>query len=102
MQKRSGDSARAARRRFLTAVPAAVAAGLAAPAAARQAQDQRISKETLDCAEKIIGIDFSDAEQQQALSGVNGTLANFERLRQFEIPLDTEPAITFRPYLPGR
>src|SRR5215207_947914 len=102
MQKRSGDSARAARRRFLKTVPAAVAAGLAAPVVARQAQEQRITRETLECAEKIIGIDFSDAEQQQALSGVNGSLANFERLRNTTIPLDTEPAITFRPYLPGK
>ena len=102
MQKRSGDSARAARRGFLKTIPAAVAAGLAAPAVARQAQDQRISKETLECAEKIMGIDFSDAEQQQALAGVNGSLANFERLRNTPIPLDTEPAITFRPYLPGK
>ena len=102
MQKRSGDSARAARRRFLKTMPAAVAAGLAAPVVARQAQEQRITRETLECAEKIIGIDFSDAEQQQALSGVNGSLANFERLRDTPIPLDTEPAITFRPYLPGR
>ena len=103
MQKRSGEASRLARRRFLKTVPAAVAAGIAAPALARQAQEpQRIDKATLDCAEKIIGIDFSDAEQQQALSGVNTSLANFERLRQFDIPLDTEPAITFRPYLPGK
>ena len=102
MQKGPVDSARAARRRFLKTLPAAVAAGLAAPVVARQAQEPRISKETLECAEKIIGIDFSDAEQQQALSGVNGSLATFEQLRSTPIPLDTEPAITFRPYLPGR
>jgi Asp-tRNA(Asn)/Glu-tRNA(Gln) amidotransferase A subunit family amidase len=103
MQKGGRQPARVARRRFLKTVPAAVAAGIAGPALARQAQEpQRIDKTTLECAEKIIGIDFSDAEQQQALAGVNTSLANFERLRQFEIPLDTEPAITFRAYLPGR
>jgi Asp-tRNA(Asn)/Glu-tRNA(Gln) amidotransferase A subunit family amidase len=102
MQKGAGQPSRVARRRFLKTVPAAVAAGIAAPVLARQAQEPRIDKAALECAEKIIGIDFSDAEQQQALAGVNTSLANFERLRQFEIPLDTEPAITFRPYLPGR
>ena len=102
MEKRSGGTSRLARRRFLKAVPAAVAAGLAAPALARQAQEQRISKDALDCAEKIIGVDFTDADQQQALGGVNNNLANFERLRKIDIPLDTEPAITFRPYLPGK
>jgi Asp-tRNA(Asn)/Glu-tRNA(Gln) amidotransferase A subunit family amidase len=97
------EISRRGRRNFLKAVPAAVAAGLAAPALAQQAQEpSRISKETLECAEKIMGIDFSDAEQQQALSGVNTNLSAFERLRKVEIPLDTEPAITFRPYLPGK
>ena len=103
MKKGADEPSRVARRRFLKTVPAAVAAGLAAPALARQAQDaQRIDKATLECAERIIGIDFSDAEQHQALGGVNTSLANFERLREFPIPLDTEPATTFRPYLPGR
>ena len=81
MEKRSGGISRLARRRFLKAVPAAVAAGLAAPSLAQQAQEQRISKDALDCAEKITGIDFSDADQQQALGGVNNNLASFERLQ---------------------
>ena len=61
-----------------------MAAGLAAPSLAQQAQEQRISKDALDCAEKITGIDFSDADQQQALGGVNNNLASFERLREHQ------------------
>lgn len=103
-----------ARRRFLKAVPAAVAGGLAAPALARQPafarssgaagvqENGRISKETLDCGEKLLGLDFADAEQEQALRGVNRNLESFDRLREITIPLDTEPAVTFRPYLPGK
>ena len=91
-----------ARRRFLTAIPAAVAGSLAAPALARQQTPPRIDKPTLDCAEKIFGIDFTDAEEEQAAQGVSQNLGNFERLRELDIPLDTEPAVTFRPYLPGR
>ncbi len=91
-----------ARRRFLTAIPAAVAGSLAAPALARQQQPTRIDKPTLDCAEKIFGVDFTEAEEEQAASAVNQNLGNFERLRELNIPLDTEPAVTFRPYLPGR
>ena len=104
MTKGSGARRVEGRRRFLKAVPAAFAAGIAAPALAPQEsqQDQRITKETLDCAEKIAGIDFSDADQKQALSGVNQNLENFEAIRKLEIPLDTEPAIAFRPYLPGK
>ncbi len=91
-----------ARRRFLTAIPAAVAGSLAAPALARQQPPPRIDKPTLDCAEKIFGVDFTEAEEEQAASVVNQNLASFERLRELNIPLDTEPAVTFRPYLPGR
>jgi Asp-tRNA(Asn)/Glu-tRNA(Gln) amidotransferase A subunit family amidase len=91
------------RRRFLKAVPAAVAGALAAPALAQQEPGaQRISKETLDCGEKIFGIDFTEAEEEAALNGVNSNLEAFEQLRQIEIPPGTEPAVTFRPYLPGR
>ena len=90
------------RRHFLKALPAAVAAGMAAPALAQQAQEQRINLETLDCAEKIFGIDFGKAEDEASLRGVNTNLGTYDQLRALDIPLDTEPAITFRPYLPGK
>jgi Asp-tRNA(Asn)/Glu-tRNA(Gln) amidotransferase A subunit family amidase len=92
-----------ARRRFLAAIPAAVAGRLAAPAFARQQQaPPRIDPATLDCAEKVFGVDFTAAEEEQAAQGVNRNLASYEQLRELEIPLDTEPAITFHPYLPGQ
>ena len=93
---------RAARRRFLKTIPAVAAAAIAAPALAQQDQPPRIGRETLDCAEKIFGVDFNEQEEQAALNGVNNNLANYERLRALDIPLDTEPAVTFRPYLPGK
>ncbi len=93
------------RRRFLKAVPAAVAGGLAMPALAQppaQEQARRIGKDVLECGEKIFGVDFSDAEEEQALTGVNRNLESYEQLRAIDVPLDTEPAVTFRPYLPGK
>lgn len=94
----------ATRRRFLKAIPAAVAGSMAAPVIARQQQERaaRIAKETLDCGEKIFGVDFTDAEEEQALAGVNRNLEAFERIREVNIPSNTEPAVTFRPYLPGK
>jgi Asp-tRNA(Asn)/Glu-tRNA(Gln) amidotransferase A subunit family amidase len=89
------------RRRFLRAVPVAVAGGLAAPAIAQE-QARRINKDTLECGEKIFGVDFNDAEEEQALAGVNRNLDTYDQLREIQVPLDTEPAITFRPYLPGK
>ena len=106
MKKRSprvSPETAAGRRRFLKAVPVAVAGGLTAPVLARQAQqDARLSKDVLDCAEKVAGLDFTDAEQEQIVRGVNANLERFETLRKIEVPLDTEPAVTFRPYLSGR
>jgi Asp-tRNA(Asn)/Glu-tRNA(Gln) amidotransferase A subunit family amidase len=92
-----------ARRRFLAAIPAAVAGSIAAPAIARQQQTpSRIEPTTLDSAEKIFGVDFSEAEEQAAAAGVGRNLTSFEQLRELNIPLDTEPAVTFHPYLPGK
>jgi len=98
------DAPGVARRRFLKAVPAAVAAGLAAPAMAQQPAPEPgpIDPPTLDCAEKIFGVDFTEAEEEMARRGANRNLGAYEDLRKIDIPLDTEPAITFRPYLPGR
>lgn len=90
------------RRRFLAAIPAAVAGSFAVPAAARQQAQTRVDPATLDCAEKVFGVDFTEAEEQQAAAGVGRNLSSFEQLRQLNIPLDTEPAVTFHPYLPGK
>jgi hypothetical protein len=91
------------RRRFLTAIPA-VAGSFAAPALARQQAQapSRVDPSALDCAEKIFGVDFTEAEEQAASAGVGRNLTSFEQLRELNIPLDTEPAITFHPYLPGK
>ncbi len=88
------------RRRFFSTL---LAAGAATPALAQQAAaPQRIDRLRLDAAESIFGVDFTEAEEQMALNSVNRNLASFEELRKLNVPLDTEPAITFRPYLPGK
>jgi Asp-tRNA(Asn)/Glu-tRNA(Gln) amidotransferase A subunit family amidase len=106
MMKRPGRSVRSTkagqgRRRFLKAFPGVLAGGLAIRAVAQQ-ETPRISTETLDCGEKIFGVDFTAAEEEAAARVANQNLENFEQLRKIEIPLDTEPAVTFRPYLPGK
>jgi Asp-tRNA(Asn)/Glu-tRNA(Gln) amidotransferase A subunit family amidase len=81
-----------------------LAAGAAAPALAQQPSTTapRIDRLRLDAAESIFGVDFTEAEEQMALGSVNRNLDSYEQLRKLNIPLDTEPAITFRPYLPGK
>jgi len=89
------------RRKFFSTL---IAASAAAPALAQQPSPapQRIDRLRLDAAESLFGVDFNEAEEQMALNSVNRNLDSYDQLRKLNIPLDTEPAITFRPYLPGK
>src|SRR5215203_4460075 len=51
----------------------------------------RITKEMMHQAEKLIGIELTDAQEAMALAGVNRNLDSYETVRKIEIPLDTEP-----------
>ena len=62
----------------------------------------RITKEMMRQAEKLIGIELTDAQEAMALSGVNRNLDSYETIRKIDIPLDTEPAIAFRPSRPRK
>jgi Asp-tRNA(Asn)/Glu-tRNA(Gln) amidotransferase A subunit family amidase len=62
----------------------------------------RVTKDMLHQAEKLIGIEFTDAEEAMALQNVSTNLDRFEALRKIDIPLDTEPATWFHPALPGK
>ena len=61
----------------------------------------RITKEMMHQAEKLIGIELTDAQEAMALGGVNRNLDSYETVRKIDIPLDTEPAIAFHP-MPAR
>src|SRR6185436_8272509 len=60
----------------------------------------RVTKDMLRQAEKLIGLELSDAEE--AMANVSTNLDRYEALRKIEVPLDTEPATLFHPALPGR
>lgn len=62
----------------------------------------RVSKEMLRQAEKLIGIELSDAQEAMALQNVSTNLDRYEALRKIDVPLDTEPATWFHPALPGK
>src|ERR1041385_6765385 len=105
------------RRTFVKTLPAAGAAAVVAaktpltalaqtPTPSAQASPSpspqpRIKKDDLEHAEKIIGIDFNDKQEEMALPGVNRLLDSYEAVRKIDVPLDTEPAIVFHPELPG-
>jgi Asp-tRNA(Asn)/Glu-tRNA(Gln) amidotransferase A subunit family amidase len=110
------------RRTFVRLVPALGAAALATPhlniasALAQVASPTptplpspspsptplRVSKEMLRQAEKLVGIELTDAQEAMALQNVSTNLDRYETLRKIEVPLDTEPATLFHPALPGK
>ena len=61
----------------------------------------RINRDMLHDAEKLIGIELTDKQEDMALPGVNRNLDNYEAVRKIDVPLDTEPAIAFHPAQPG-
>ena len=90
------------RRRFFSTL---IAASAAAPALAQQGPPpgpQKIDRLRLDAAESIFGVDFTEAEEQMALGSVNRNLDSYEQLRKLNVPVGTEPALIFHPYLPGK
>src|ERR1041384_656254 len=105
------------RRKFLKVLPALGAASLTASTLPLDALAQtpsptatptpgpspsptptpRITKEMMHQAEKLIGIELTDAQEAMALPGVNRNLDAYEANRKIDVPLDTEPAIAFHP-----
>ncbi len=107
------------RRAFVKLVPAMGAAAVIAPHVSVPSQvpgpsptflpspspsptPLRVNKEMLRQAEKLIGIELTDAQEAMALTNANTNLERYETLRKIEVPLDTEPATWFHPAPPGK
>lgn len=123
MKRKNDDSAKRAnksknktsksRRSFVKLLPALGAASLTATKLPLSALAQtptptpspspsptptpRITKEMMHTAEKLFGLEFTDAQEAMAVAGVNRNLDAYEAVRKIDIPLDTEPAIAFHP-----
>lgn len=67
---------------------------------AQQAPPPAITKDMLLGAEKIAGLEFTDAERELMLQGLNQTLQNITALHRVSIPNSVAPAIRFDPVLP--
>jgi Asp-tRNA(Asn)/Glu-tRNA(Gln) amidotransferase A subunit family amidase len=91
--------------RLVAVLSVAAPAAAQAPApAAQQGQrpnvPQRVSKENLHHALKLIGLEFTEEQEAMMLPGLNRALNGYEELRKIEVPLDTEPATRFYPTKP--
>jgi len=62
----------------------------------------RVTKEQLQAALVLMGLQFQDTEVEMMMNNVNRNLSTYEAIRKIDVPLDTEPAITFHPGLPDR
>src|SRR5712692_8605160 len=106
------------RRTFVKLLPAAGAAGLTisnsplkaiaqtptptpSPSPRPSPTPGRITKDMMHNAEKLIGIELTDKQEDAALPGVNRNLDSYEANRKIDVPLDTEPAIVFHPAQTG-
>ncbi|HUS11646.1 MAG TPA: amidase [Pyrinomonadaceae bacterium] len=117
---KSSEAKTVTRRAFVKLVPALGAAALAAPhlqttsvlaqtptpsplpSPSPTPAPLRVTKDMLKQAEKLIGIELTDAQEAIALQNVSTNLDRYETLRKIDVPLDTEPATLFHPGLPGR
>ncbi|MBI4902961.1 MAG: amidase [Acidobacteria bacterium] len=77
----------------------------AAPATEAQQQETpppsgAITKEMLIAALKVMKLEFTDDQLALMLPRINRS-NSIDGLRKYPIPLDTEPAVTFSPLLPG-
>ena len=103
IRKRSGRRPGGVERRdFLRSVPIGIATTLV-PAAAGAAQGLgETTLDRLESAAALLELEFTDAERDLMRASVERNGERYAELRQLTIPLDTEPAIVFRPYLPGQ
>ncbi|MFP5378259.1 MAG: amidase [Vicinamibacteria bacterium] len=90
------------RRRFLTEVPAAVAAALVAPATAgAQPPTAPVTPETLAAAQQVSGVALPPDELQQAQTLVARNREHIDAIRAVPLAPDVEPAFSFRPPVPS-
>ena len=84
------------RRSFLGVAPVAMTAGLAVPATAHSSVQPTVATDAITAAEELAGLDFTADEHKMMLNGLDRNRERYDDLRALEIPLDTEPAVTFR------
>src|SRR4030066_2557474 len=58
---------------------------------------QAIEKENISSAEKIIGLEFTDAERDSMIDFLNEQLGNYKKIREIELDNNVPPAILFNP-----
>jgi len=63
----------------------------------RSAFSQSIEKENIRSAEKIIGLEFTEAERDSMIGDLDGQLTNYKNIREVEVNNKVPPSILFNP-----
>jgi Asp-tRNA(Asn)/Glu-tRNA(Gln) amidotransferase A subunit family amidase len=61
------------------------------------AKAQSITKEQIQNGEKIIGIEFSEAERDSMIDNLNDQLRSYEKIRKYPLNNNVTPALEFNP-----
>jgi Asp-tRNA(Asn)/Glu-tRNA(Gln) amidotransferase A subunit family amidase len=62
--------------------------------------DKTISRESVTQAEKIIGLDFNDAERDSLIENLNAHLKNYQNIRESFLSNNIPPSLIFNPVPP--
>lgn len=68
---------------------------------ARVAAGEEITATTIECAEEIAGLTFTDEEREMMVSGLEQQRRRIGQLHEIELPNSVAPAIHFNPIPPG-
>ena len=64
---------------------------------AQQEKEPSVKKENIEAAEKVIGLEFSDAERDSMLDDLNDNLESYQKLRELDIKNSVPPVLLFNP-----
>jgi Asp-tRNA(Asn)/Glu-tRNA(Gln) amidotransferase A subunit family amidase len=62
---------------------------------------EAVTKEMVERAEKIAGLEFTDEQRETIARGLTNNVRNYQRLREVPLPNAVPPAVQFDPVLPG-
>ncbi|HEX6938872.1 MAG TPA: amidase family protein [Longimicrobiales bacterium] len=89
------------RRRFMAYFSSAGLGGTLFPGVLWALGQGEVTKEMIAQAERIAGLEFTDAQREEMVRGLNRKLEAYEALRTVEVPNSVVPAIRFDPVVPG-
>jgi Asp-tRNA(Asn)/Glu-tRNA(Gln) amidotransferase A subunit family amidase len=64
-------------------------------------QQPAVTKEMVERAEKIAGLEFTDEQRETIARGLSNNVLNYQRLRDVPLPNEVAPAVQFDAALPG-